>query len=88
MQMQNFCEQMEKQLTTYEDSLARIEARLDAGGTEVKQQILPVVGDIKNLVTELTGWARAMYAWLNQGKEIFCFFDNYSPYISVMSLRN
>jgi uncharacterized protein YecE (DUF72 family) len=24
----------------------------------------------------LTGWAGAMYAWLNQGKEIFCFFDN------------
>ena len=53
MQMHECCEQMEKQLTTYEDSLARIEARLDAGGTEIKQQILPVVGDIKNLVTEL-----------------------------------
>lgn len=24
----------------------------------------------------LTGWAGAMYSWLNQGKEIFCFFDN------------
>jgi hypothetical protein len=53
MQMQDFCEQMEKQLITYKDSLAKIEASLDAGGTEVKQQILPVVGDIKNLVAEL-----------------------------------
>jgi squalene cyclase len=51
--MQYFCDQMEKQLITYEDSLIRIEARLDAGGTEVKQQILPVVGDVKNLITEL-----------------------------------
>ena len=24
----------------------------------------------------LSGWAGAMYAWLNQGKEIYCFFDN------------
>jgi hypothetical protein len=44
---------MEKQLTNFEESLGKIEAKLDAGGTQVKQQILPVVGDIKNLLTEL-----------------------------------
>ena len=27
-------------------------------------------------MSTLTGWAGAMYAWLNQGKEIFFFFDN------------
>jgi hypothetical protein len=53
MQMQDFCEQMEKQMDTFEASLGKIEAKLDAGGTEAKQQILPVVGDIKNLMTEL-----------------------------------
>ena len=53
MQVQDFCGQMEKQLITFEESLAKIEAKLDAGGTAVKQQILPVVGDIKNLITEL-----------------------------------
>ena len=53
MQMQDFCNQMEQQLSTFEESLGKIEAKLDAGGTQAKQQILPVVGDIKNLVTEL-----------------------------------
>jgi hypothetical protein len=53
MQMQDFCDQMEKQLVTFEESLGKIEAKLDAGGTKVKQQILPVVGDLKNLMTEL-----------------------------------
>ncbi|MEJ2728257.1 MAG: hypothetical protein P8185_07065 [Deltaproteobacteria bacterium] len=53
MQMKDFCDQMEKQLDTFESSLGQIEARLDAGGTEAKQKILPVVGDIKNLITEL-----------------------------------
>ena len=53
MQVQDFCNQMEKQLTTFEESVGQIEAKLDAGGTKVKQQILPVVGDIKNLLTEL-----------------------------------
>jgi DNA repair exonuclease SbcCD ATPase subunit len=53
MQMQDFCEQMEKQIETYRASLSQIEAKLDAGGTQVKQQILPVVGDIKNLLAEL-----------------------------------
>ena len=24
----------------------------------------------------LAGWAGAIFAWLNQGKEIYCFFDN------------
>jgi hypothetical protein len=53
MQLQDFCSQMEKQLVAFKESLGQIEARLDSGGTEVKQQILPVVGDIKNLMTEL-----------------------------------
>jgi hypothetical protein len=44
---------MEQQLVAFEQSLSKIEARLDAGGTEVKQKILPVIGDIKNLLTEL-----------------------------------
>jgi hypothetical protein len=44
---------MEKQLMTFEESLSGIEAKLDAGGTKVKEQILPVVGDLKNLLTEL-----------------------------------
>ncbi len=25
---------------------------------------------------ELTEWARAITAWVNQGKEVFCYFDN------------
>jgi hypothetical protein len=53
MAIQDFCGQMEKQLITFEESLGKIEAKLDAGGTAAKQQILPVVGDIKNLITEL-----------------------------------
>ena len=53
MRMEDFCNQMERQVTTFEESLAKIEAKLDAGGTQAKQQILPVVGDIKNLITEL-----------------------------------
>ena len=53
MQVQDFCNQMEDQLHTYQQSLDKIESRLDAGGTEAKQQILPIVGDIKNLMTEL-----------------------------------
>jgi len=53
MQMQDFCNQMEAQLKTFEKSLSKIESKLDAGGTHAKQQILPVVGDIKNLITEL-----------------------------------
>ena len=53
MQMQDFCSQMETQLKTFEESLGKIESELDAGGTHAKQQILPVVGDIKNLITEL-----------------------------------
>ena len=53
MQVQDFCTQMEDQLNTYQQSLDKIESRLDAGGTEAKQQILPIVGDIKNLMTEL-----------------------------------
>jgi len=53
MPVQDFCDQMEKQLNTFEKSLGQIEAKLDAGGTAVKQQILPMVGDIKNLITEL-----------------------------------
>jgi hypothetical protein len=53
MQLQDFCGQMEEQLVAFKKSLGKIEARLDSGGTEVKQQILPVIGDIKNLMTEL-----------------------------------
>jgi hypothetical protein len=53
MTMQDFCDQMEKQLTSFEESVTKIEEKLDAGGTQAKQQILPVVGDIKNLITEL-----------------------------------
>jgi hypothetical protein len=44
---------MEKQLITFEESIVKIEKNLDTGGTKVKQQILSVVGDIKNLITEL-----------------------------------
>ncbi|MFO7964342.1 MAG: hypothetical protein R6U50_10510 [Desulfobacterales bacterium] len=54
MQVQDFCSQMEKQLETFQESISRIEKALDAGGTQAKQQILPVVGDIKNLLTELS----------------------------------
>lgn len=53
MQLQDFCNQMETQLNAYQESLKKIENALDAGGTESKQQILPVVGDVKNLITEL-----------------------------------
>jgi len=53
MQIQDFCKQMEMQLDTFEKSVNHIEAKLDAGGTAAKQKILPVVGDIKNLLTEL-----------------------------------
>jgi hypothetical protein len=53
MQVQDFCQQMEMQLKTFEKSIGHIEERLDAGGTAAKQKILPVVGDIKNLLTEL-----------------------------------
>jgi hypothetical protein len=53
MQAQDFCDQMKKQLETFEQSIGNIEEELDAGGTEVKQQILPVVGEIKNLLVEL-----------------------------------
>ena len=53
MQMQDFCNQMEEQLKSFEESLGKIESKLDAGGTKVKQEILPVVGDVKNLMTEL-----------------------------------
>jgi hypothetical protein len=53
MQVQDFCKQMETQLKTFEKSIRHIEERLDAGGTAAKQKILPVVGDIKNLLTEL-----------------------------------
>lgn len=53
MQVQDFCNQMEKQLGAFKESLGQIEDKLDSGGTEVKQKILPIVGDIKNLMTEL-----------------------------------
>ncbi len=53
MQVQDFCKQMEEQLDSYEKSIGKIESSLDAGGTEVKQKILPIVGDVKNLMTEL-----------------------------------
>ena len=52
--MQDFCKQMEKQVDIFNESIRDIEAKLDAGGTEVKQKILPIVGDIKNLVTQLS----------------------------------
>jgi len=54
MEVQDFCTQMEKQLGTFKDSLSKIEKQLDAGGTESKQRILAVVGDIKQLMTELS----------------------------------
>ena len=53
MKVVDFCNQMGKQLASFETSVAGIEKRLDAGGTRVKQQILPLVGDIKNLLAEL-----------------------------------
>ena len=53
MQVQDFCSQMEKQLDAYRESLGKIEEKLDAGGTKAKQPILDLVGDIKNLMTEL-----------------------------------
>ena len=54
MEVKDFCSQMEKQLDTFKDSVSRIEKALDAGGTEAKQRILPVVGEIKQLMTELS----------------------------------
>ena len=53
MRVLDFCNQMEKQLMTFQKAISHIEERLDAGGTQVKQKILPLVGDIKNLLTEL-----------------------------------
>lgn len=53
MQVQDFCSQMESQLASFEKTVSGIEKSLDSGGTKVKQQILPLVGDIKNLLTEL-----------------------------------
>jgi hypothetical protein len=53
MAVQDFCNQMQQQLDSFEQQVGRIEKQLDAGGTEVKQEILPIVGDIKNLITEL-----------------------------------
>jgi hypothetical protein len=37
MQMQDFCNQMEAQPNGYEEALGKIEEKLDAGGTEIKQ---------------------------------------------------
>ena len=54
MQILDFCSQMEQQLVSFEQSLGKIEEKLDMGGTMAKQQILPIVGDIKNLLTELS----------------------------------
>lgn len=53
MKVLDFCNQMEKQLAAFEDAVAKIDKDLDAGGTEAKQRILPAVGNIKNLLTEL-----------------------------------
>jgi hypothetical protein len=53
MHVEDFCSQMERQLIAFKESLGKIEQKLDDGGTQAKQQILPVVGDIKNLLTEL-----------------------------------
>lgn len=53
MQVKDFCNQMEEQLNKYETALQKIESNLDAGGTAAKQKILPIVGDVKNLMTEL-----------------------------------
>lgn len=53
MEVQDFCGQMEKQLDTFENAVAKINKVLDEGGTEAKQHILSTVGDIKNLLTEL-----------------------------------
>ena len=38
----------------YLSELQKIAEKLDMGGTMAKQQILPIVGDIKNLLTELS----------------------------------
>lgn len=54
MQVKDFCSQMENQIETFRKALSQIEERLDAGGTALKQQILPVVGDIKNLMDQLS----------------------------------
>lgn len=53
MALQDFCNQMQQQLEAFEQEVGKIESKLDAGGTKVKEDILPVVGDIKNLMTEL-----------------------------------
>jgi hypothetical protein len=53
MDFQDFYGQMEKQLSDFEDAVNKIDKALDAGGTEAKEKVLPAVGDIKNLLTEL-----------------------------------
>ncbi len=53
MQVKDFCQEMERQVTAIEERLSAIDQRLDQGGTAAKHRILPIVGDIKNLVTEL-----------------------------------
>ncbi|MCF8050848.1 MAG: hypothetical protein K9L59_06390 [Desulfobacterales bacterium] len=53
MDVQDFCKQMEQQLVTFEQQLGSIENELDSRGTKAKERILPVVGDVKNLMTEL-----------------------------------
>ena len=53
MDVQDFCGQMEKQLTAFEEAIEKINKALDAGGTAAKEKVLPVVGDVKNLLTEL-----------------------------------
>lgn len=53
MDVQDFCKQMEQQLVTFEQQLGVIENELDSRGTAGKEKILPVVGDVKNLMTEL-----------------------------------
>lgn len=53
MEATDFCSQMEKQLETFTDAVSRIEKALDQGGTEAKEKILPVVGDVKQLMSEL-----------------------------------
>ena len=49
----DFCKQMEQQLVTFAQQLGSIEYELDAGGTKMKQSMLPLVGDVKNLMAEL-----------------------------------
>ena len=54
MQVQDFCRQMKQQIETFRESVSKIEQKLDAGGTAAKGRILPIVGDIKQLVMELS----------------------------------